>query len=130
MIHLVHVFACQESTARCWLGGSGSFAGNIEKFNLFSVFEFVDPGRHLHILGNAVASPDVCACRKGSGGSVLAEFLHLAFVPVSASAMQCRGAWPAVASWDDARTLGSRSRCHQVVLWGPSAHHLSFAVLV
>ena len=71
MIHPVHVIACQESTSRYWLGGSGCFSQILKNCNHFSFFDIVEPGRHPYIGGITITFCIVSTCRRGSSFSVL-----------------------------------------------------------
>ena len=130
MAHLVHVPACQGSTARCWWGGSASFAQSIEKFNLFSFIDAFESRRHPHIGGLVVGSHVVCG---RPAGSKAARSAVACSMPVW-SLCALGGAMPGHVG-----SCGILGRCLHVRpsvaassggILRPSAHRLSFAVLV
>ena len=121
MAHPVLVFACQDSTVRCWPGGSGSFSQNTEKVSLFSIVDPLESRRHPHIGGFAVGSAVVCGRPAGPNAARSVAACMTLLGCRQCSAMQCQGAWPAVASWDDARTFASRLQHHQVTFLARSS---------
>ena len=102
------------------LVGSGSFAQSIESFNLFSIFGTLESRRHPHIGGFVMGSRVGCSRPAGSNAARSAVVCITLFGRRECSAVQMprrlASAWPALASWEDARTFASRLRQHQVAV--------------
>ena len=116
MIHSVHVIARQESTSRCWWGGSGCFAQILKNFNHFSFIDIVEPGRHPYIGGITITFCIVSTCRRGSFFSVLDAKVSCMFCLWDVVVLMRELSCVRVALSRVVCSLRSRLRCYQAEL--------------